>query len=627
MKKIIQWLTVLGVLLGAALTPALAAEERSFNFEDYTRDAADGQTPPSAWVLQNNDSNLAGVYSIKTDRGISVKMDCQTQKYFQMRHNISPAMTGTVTMEVSLQMKDYSNARAIGLREGSNGLKNVVMFQPDKSISVFGKAISGAAYALDQWYDVKITYNLETGVYYVFVYGGGEKYSATGVTKYADLSKLESVYITYQGLTDLKTVTYVDDVHLYKSAALLPITSEGVDFTGFTGSEDGQTNPPGMTLTNTTAGESGVWGEALEGSVRGTSLKAFSSTARNFEIRKYFSAISGQATVTTDIYIPDLNLKSRQLYFRGPYVNGAPVVTVGADFISEGQQIMVGGKAIGTFQLNTWYSVQMDLNVEERTIATTVWGDDGSVFRGNGNIPQNGAPIDGYVMVMFPSNRAGSYTYYDNFGLETPSPLQMLYSLPFRNQNFIHVSSELEVGFSGSVDRASLLPGSIALNDVPLQPGEYYLKNVSTIGIKPIQPLAEDTAYTLTITGIEGYDGSSLTVSVPFKTGKGFFIGKMAYANQEGALDTMAPGPVKTVLSGVAYDNTPHSVVCMMVLFEKDTNRMVAADLKTIEVGSAYQNYEASLTVPADAENYYIETYLWDGLDSIGSLQDKAVLR
>ena len=89
----------------------------------------------------------------------------------------------------------------------------------------------------------------------------------------------------------------------------------------------------------------------------------------------------------------------------------------------------------------------------------------------------------------------------------------------------------------------------------------------------------------------------------------------------------MAPGTVKTVLSGVAYDNTPHSVMCMMVLFEKDTNRMAAADLKPIEVGSAYQNYETSLTVPADAENYYIETYLWDGLDSIGSLQDKAVLR
>lgn len=612
----------------------------SYDFEGFTS-AADGQTAPDGFKLQNGAANTAGAYAADKGKGTSVELRCEAGKNLEIVNPLSSTMRNTFAAEFSIQFADRNLIRRVCIRDGKTGVGQngepftgalaMVYFQKNGTADLLGVKVPGFTYNPGEWYRVKLVYNLNSGAAALEIRDADGKAYQAQKFLYHRLKQLTQMHFTVAGEAGVSSSTYFDDISIYETETYNPADDFFNSFNSFAGSEDGQTAPSGTYVdpNNTAAGASGMWGVPEAG--RGNVLKMFSNGTKYYELRRDLVRTSSRHLIEMDIKMKDLAIKSRSLGFKGPYSGETDIgVYCPVKFISQDQEIKVGSEKIGNFELDEWYHVVMDMDIPNLKCAATVTSSGGETFSGVTDLDPNGVPAGRFEIFLEPvdiNTPVSSYTYIDDLYIGSETLFSISGSMPRDADTDVDPTGSMVVEFSNYLDKSSFNGDTVKLNGAAVSEIGF----IGQRGVSIKAPMEPNKHQFLEFTGVKDAFGNTFNGYLGFDTGvKRLNVGEIKFTKViDGAVtpvEQITDGEITATVEVSANDSTPRNAMLLLAMFQADGKKLVRVEQAEVAVDGTPKPVSATIQVPAPA-GYVLEAYLWNGTQTLTPMREKAELK
>ena len=436
------------------------------NFNFYDKSILSGVTGYNAgeWSMPAGSGKVTYEEGVLSDGSKSLKMTTVSTTNAQNLEYVSrnSDYTNTIGYDFSIRFEDFNTEKRIIVRDSSRN--TLELGRIDKTgVLYWGRKSTFYKLKPDEWYKIKITYNMLSG------YSEVEIFDTDSSKSYWDITETRS-NIRYAGIANMaysavenhgvKSVIYIDDFTLYeKNPVAVPIE----DKTNIN-------NMDSISGVNTTGTKTYVNNESTLKLSEGEYLKI---------------PYGDKVTFTTEFFR------------KSP---GEIDLKIGEDLLLKitGENIYYGDDIIGKISVWNWYKICVTIDNDRKYITLS---DDGKLI---GSIT-NSADKKGDISVVCKKGEV----YLDNFGIyESGKNISYVYTNPGNTER--KNTSFFEMVFPNFIDKERF---KVYLN------GE--VANVRFVGDKTvrIENLETDSYYYVFVDDARDLYGNYLNAEIEFETG------------------------------------------------------------------------------------------------------------
>lgn len=626
LKKLVMLLVVFAVVVNASAIQVMGATIISDNFDNF-EGSDNGQTAPGGWTVASGTPNVAGVYSeeniVKSGKSLKVHNTSTNQLGFFR----GVAGEGIITSEFSIYFDDMNTNREIGIRAIDAGGNNVdghsfkllMNFEQNGDILLADRRFSNIEYDTEKWYDVKLTKDFNTKAISAEISGDlvVDGNPASTVTIYSNMdarfTKMNRLSFYFRGIAGQPSITYLDDVKVYKGTDFGPVVSLEENFEDYT--DAGNVLPADWTATNYDTNIISLAPINTAGNGTSVSITSNGEGEKQFLMNRDFAPYTPhKARISYDIYFVD-NHVDRQISVRGR--NSSAQTAMNANdvlvtFEKTTDKILLYGNDTGrTYETGKWYTASIVYDCTTKQVILYINGE-----RVAEDVTTAGLIDIGRTFIKHHSlPGVTSTTYVDNVVVQTDVESTFISSTPTHNSiGVVYGAGNLEAKFSGGID----ITDAVALINDSSEDVEGILMRYNTLLIKTKQ-LLPMTPYSVKVSGLKDVFGNHVAdVEFSFTTASKYTITDVRFEmNGDDSAQQLEEGDLYSSVRIQTNDNGSHPVVFVTALYTKDGIKLVDMELDCKAAVGQERLYSTTLEIPSDASDYKVITYIWDSLNNM----------
>ena len=568
MKKKLIVLCLVPMLLSGLITPHVYAGEGKplfYTFDNFIS-SDDGTLPPSGFGMPgkkayvSDTEEYAGVWSADLGGG-NKALELRANKAGNFGSGFSVSAdeyTDTQEISVSFYLNDYNIRRYFGVYDCNHYGNEFMQIRESNGKIFFLGEDTGFSALLKTWYDVKVTYNLNTKLGKCELFKDGVKVASTikvkdiyAASAYGGIGvkkDISNVYVMhgkenahFTGAIDNPASSYWDNIGLRKTAELIYPLCEVYDFDSAQG--DDIAPPDGLTFVGAEKGKTFLSSYELDGE------KVLKYTALGNKIsgleKTFGQSLSGKFVIMAQLTAQDLTSKR---FFA--VKSDMPLLVLDG----ESGKISIGDNILADFEVGKTYNVLLEV--------------DSGAGKAKASIEQNGAKFSGELDISDKSferlafyingTDENSVTFIDNLGFYSVGAFDAQISSHINKDGRVNKNEKLLVKFSNplksipnvSLDGASVDSSLLSLNK----------ENELELDISGL--LDFDKQYTLLIDGAEDIFGNILSKSIDIKTVHGKEISDIFFTEKSGR--------VNASVNIIIHDAEPVNLIFGVAVYAED---------------------------------------------------------